>query len=504
VSTSDPIVRLRHVSKSFGATVALDDVCLDIHAGEVHVIAGANGAGKSTLIAIISGAERDYQGELSIDGRRHSLESPLDAVRAGIATIFQELSLVGSMSIADNLALGRAERGWQWRSPRAQRSEAVRILADAQIDIDPDERVEALTLAVRQRIEIARALSRRARVLVMDEPTSALGDRASKELLARIAALRDAGTAVVFISHRTGEIDMVADRITVLRDGRVVDSGPASELRGRLIELIAGHAIDTNRPRSASRLDVLLEVRGLTLTDPMRGDRAVLDRVDLSLGRGEMLGIAGLAASGAAELVRALGGGHVSATARVVLDGRELPFPAQPRALIDQKLVWLGGDRKLSAIATLSVLRLASLSSLSRFSRAGWIDGDREMRDVAATTDRLRLIARSLDASVGELSGGNQQKVALARALMAKPAVLLLEDPTRGIDIGTKAEIHRLLGELCDEGVGVMVFSSELDELCQICDRVLVLARGRVVTELRRNELTRTRILDAAMGEHAA
>ncbi len=497
------LVRLREVSRSYGATRALDRVSLEVAAGEVHAVAGANGAGKSTLIGVISGAERDFSGTLAIDGVPRRLRGTADAARAGIATIFQELSLIGPMSVEDNLLLGRGAGALSWLR-RDRRAEAERLLAEAGLAVDPAAPVESLSLALRQRIEIARALGRKARLLVMDEPTSALGESDSAELLARIESLRDGGTAIVFISHRLDEIERLADRITILRDGRVVTTAKRGELdRQRLIEWIAGRALETPSParrEGQARGDELFEAHQLRLPDPDRPDRILLDGIDLAVHRGEIVGLAGLAASGAAELVRALGGG-LPMSGSASLEGSALSLT--PPELIARGVVWIGGDRSRAVVGTLSVSSLSSLSSLARFSRFGWIRRAEERREVANTVARLRLVARSLDAPVAELSGGNQQKVAFARALLARPRLLLLDDPTRGIDIGAKSEIHALLRELAASGVGLLLYSPELDELCA-CDRVIVLARGRAVAELARTELSRARILEAAMGGRAA
>jgi ribose transport system ATP-binding protein len=484
------IVELRGITKDFGSTRALSEVSLELRAGEVHALAGENGAGKSTLIRILSGVYADYQGELRIAGTPTRLSGPQAAQRAGIATIFQELSLVGSMSVADNLLLG--ERG----SPLAavsrgrEREQAERLLRRLDLDIDPDERVERLPLGVRQMIEIARAVGKSARVLILDEPTSALNEVEARRLLELVRQLKAAGTSVLYVTHRMEEIYELSDRITVLRDGKSVMTKNASDLsRAELLEAMLGREFGSAAPRSDVRTDEpLLEVREL-------------EGISFRVGRGEIVGLTGLAGSGASELLYALYGQRNSGS--VLLGGHDLAA-GEPRAALDAGVALLASDRSKNLIFERSIVENLTLSSLARFSRFGFVERASERRAAERATSKLPLSTRVLDAKVKTLSGGNQQKVALLRVWLTEPRLLLCDEPTRGVDVGAKQEIYGLVRELCAAGAGVVWLSSELEELLELCDKILVLSRGRLALSLRRAEATRERILSAAMGRTEA
>jgi ribose transport system ATP-binding protein len=496
-----PVVRLDRVSKLFGPTHALREVSFQLHPGEVHVLAGENGAGKTTLIRILSGVYRDYSGTARIDGRPVRLRNPADAARAGIATIHQELSLVGTLSVADNLALPAPGSAFAPISHRRRRESAHRALALVDLDVDEDRRVEELPLAQRQLIEIARALAQRARVLILDEPTSALSEPEAELLFERILRLRSQGTGIIYISHRLEEMYRVGDRITVLRDGAVVASQPAAQLdQQQLVHAMVGRElVAPASPKRDARHEALIEVRGLSWAD-RDGRRPALKEVSCSLGQGEILGLFGLQGSGTSEVLQVLFGalGPVASTP-VRLAGREHRIRS-PRDSVARGVVLLSNDRRLSVLQQLSVLHNASLSSLQRFSPGGWVRRAREAEAVAHITAELKLSAPSLAAEAGQLSGGNQQKVALARCLLARPRVLLLDEPTRGIDIGAKTDVYALVRKLAGRGVGILLVASELEELIALCDSILVMVEGRVVDELARADFSRRRILQVAMG----
>ena len=491
------------MSKSFGRTRALHDVSFEVNPGEIHVLAGGNGAGKSTLIKIMSGAIPDHQGEIRVDGRAVRLRSPDAAARAGIATIHQELSLIGPMSVVDNLFLGERRPLWSPWSSRSRLRAAERVLSELSLEVDPMQRVETLPLATRQMIEIARALARDARILVMDEPTSSLAEPDAERLFARIQRLRDEGRGIVFISHRMEEVMRLSDRITVLRDGVRVSTTLRGELDERaLVAAMLGRELE-RRDVSTARKDapVVLAAKEIGVADPL-GGRPLLEKVSFDLGAGEVLGLAGLGGSGATELLQALFG-LLPMSGELRLG--EAPYrPRGPTAAIASGVVFLASDRRLSLLPELSVTANATLSSLSKLSRAGFVQRAKEAQVVRELSRRLSLAAPSLDAPASALSGGNQQKVALARCLLAAPRVLLLDDPTRGVDIAAKSDVHALIRELAGRGVAVLFASSELDELSSLCDRVLVLFRGRVTARIEKPGLDRARLLHAAMGREAA
>ena len=514
------LVAMNNISKSFGSDQVLRDVSFDVAPGEVHVLAGANGAGKSTLIKILSGVVSGFSGELRVEGRPARFGGPVDAIRAGIATIHQELSLVGSMSVTDNLFLGRERTSRIGAVSRAeQRREAARILAELELDVDPAAAVEDLPISAQQLVEIARALARDARVLVMDEPTSALSEVDARTLFARIERLRAQGKGIVFITHRMDEIYAVAHRITVLRDGvRVGTEKPADLPRDTLIAWMAGREmVKQNVPGEGGaslqphdRGEIVLEVHDLRIFEGRRAlapEVPLVDGVSFQLRRGEILGLAGLRDSGASQLLEALFGAHEGAIeGRVVLDGAEVRNGSRsaldsPARAIERGVILLPADRKTSGIIPdLGITENATLASLDHFSRLGWIRTADERAAVHSLADRFRIRATSLDVPVSRLSGGNQQKVCVARCAMVAPKVLLLDEPTRGVDVAAKADIHLAMREWANQGVSIVLATSELDELLALSDRVLVLHRGRVAARFERAGASREAVLHAAMG----
>ncbi|HEY3496717.1 MAG TPA: sugar ABC transporter ATP-binding protein [Polyangiaceae bacterium] len=494
-----PRLELAAVGKSFGATRALSRVSLAVAPGEVHVLAGENGAGKSTLIKIVSGVYQDFEGELRVDGRSERFASPAEARRRGIATIHQELSLLPALSVADNFSLAERAPFFGGLDRGATRARARVALASLELELEPDVLVERLSLAERQLVEIARALDEKARVLVMDEPTSALSEPEARRLFAVVKRLREGGTSVLYISHRMDEIYELGERITVLRDGAAVLEAALSDLsRDALVSAMLGSRPAPGSGLSASRVGPRrLAVRNLsTRTSPR------LLGVDFELARGEILGLAGVRGSGASEVLHALFGNVPGATGAVELDAAPLAL-VSPAAAFEQGVALVASDRGLSVLANLRVFENATLSSLAEWSPGLVLDERRERAAAEPELARLRVKAPSLGAPAAALSGGNQQKVALARCLLKKPRVLLLDDPTRGVDLGAKADVYALLRSLAAEGTSLLVHSSELEELVALCDRVLVLVRGRVAATLARGELETHRLLELVMGAAA-
>ncbi|MCC6898319.1 MAG: sugar ABC transporter ATP-binding protein [Polyangiaceae bacterium] len=491
------LLELVHVSKVFGSTRALSDVSFDVRPGEVHVLAGGNGAGKSTLIKILSGAITDFQGDLRVEGTAVRFHAPQAAVRAGVATLHQELSLIPGLSVLDNLLLGeRRSLASAWRGG-AHVAECRTLLERVGLGIDPRRPVETLGLSERQLVEVARALRRAASVLVLDEPTSSLAEPEAERLFQLIAELRAQGKGVVFISHRLDEIFRVADRISVLRDGRVVFSGPASELdEASLVEKMAGRPLDVSNAASSP------ESAGVTLAVSRLGSRPELDDVSFELRTGEIVGVAGLQDSGSSALLRALCGASPH-QGEITLGGRRFS-PDTPRAALAQGVCHLARYRSESVFPARSITENVTLSSLGRLFPTGLLGARRERALAARATEPLALVASSLAAPAGVLSGGNQQKVALARCLLAEPKLLLLDDPTRGIDVAAKADVHRLVRAAAKRGTSVLVASSDFDELLALCDRIVVLFRGRRRAVLSRDAFDRERLLALAMGAEAA
>jgi ABC-type sugar transport system ATPase subunit len=496
---------MQGIRKSFGPVEVLHGVDFTVLPGEVHVLAGENGAGKSTLIKILSGVYEDFAGEMRIRGRSARFSRPSEAVAAGIATIHQELSLVPTMSVSDNLFLGQERvRGFAQVDFPAQRSEAVAVLEETGLAFSPEHLVEDLPIAAQQTLEIARALARDASVVIFDEPTSALGEHEVEVLFQRVGELRDRGRGIVYITHKMEEIFRLADRITVLRDGIVVGTSDAADLTPReLVSQMVGRELDSeSTPPAEPNPDVVLNVSDLTVQHAQVRSQSVVDGVGFSLRKGEILGLAGLQGSGKSEVLHALFGAlQGRASGKAILNGVFLSL-RDPRESIGQGLVLLTNDRKALGLAPeMSVIHSVSLSSLHHFSnRFGWMEQAGEEVAVREMTGEFRLSAPSLSAPVRTLSGGNQQKAYLARCLLAKPTVLLLDEPTRGIDVGAKADIYALMDEWVGQGIAILLITSEMDELLSLSHRILVMHRGRVEAEFTRDAATKDAILSAAMG----
>jgi ABC-type sugar transport system ATPase subunit len=485
------------ISKAYGATQALTEVSLTFVAGEVHALVGENGAGKSTFGKILAGIVAPDRGSVSIDGRPTRFASPTDARRAGIGIILQELDLFPHLSVAENMATGAAQsQGWLVR--RAKMAErCLPYLTRVGLAIDPARRLGELPIGQVQLVAIARALMTDARLIVMDEPTSSLASDDADRLLGLIRDLAQRGVGVIYISHKMDEIFRVADRITVLRDGRHVSTDAASDTHvDQVIARMVGRELAFATPVTRAVGPTLFEARGLR--------NAVLTGVDLTLGRGEVLGIAGLVGCGRSELGRAIFGLDRLDGGTMQLRGQ--PFaPRSPRDAMRQGVGLLPEDRKLQGLMLEdSVLRNSTITVLGRFSTNGIIHGGPESRAAEAVHRRTRLKAASLAAPVRSLSGGNQQKVLLAKWLLAEPDVLFLDEPTRGIDIAAKADIYRLIDEVAAAGKGVLLVSSELPELLRCSDRILVLHEGGSVGVVDARTTTQEQIMALATGRKVA
>jgi ribose transport system ATP-binding protein len=494
------------IRKSFGAVEVLHGVDFQVLPGEVHVLAGENGAGKSTLIKILSGVHSDFSGELRIQGRSCRFLHPSQASAAGVTTIHQELSLVPTMSIVDNLFLGRERKGsWGQVDRTSQEREAIRILAEAGLEASPHQLVAELAISQQQLLEIARALARDASVIVLDEPTSALNENEVEALFRRIRELKKRGRGIVYISHKMEEIYELADRITVLRDGSLVDTAVAADLPPHeLVRWMVGRDLATTGESSPEPSGhPVLEVEKLSVNHPRVPNRQVVTDFRLQLRKGEIVGLAGLQGSGKSQVLHALFGALGDRVrGDVVFQGR--PFQNRsPRRCVQEGMILLTNDRKAKGLAPeQSIAHSVSLASLPEFTGPlGWMRRTEERMAVDGITSEFRLRAPSLDDPVRVLSGGNQQKVYLARCLLPGPQVLLLDEPTRGIDVGAKADIYQLMRGWARQGVGILLITSEMDELLTLSHRIIVMHRGRITAEFSRKEASKDRILTAAMGQ---
>lgn len=492
-----PVLEIRHVSKSFPGVRALDDVHFDVMPGEIHALLGENGAGKSTLIKIISGVYRPDQGSVSVLGVEKKFQSPLEAQAAGIATIYQELLLFPALSVAENIFMGHPPRtrfgAVDWPTMRQKTAELLQSL-DIH-DLEPGEIVGSLSIGNRQRVEIAKALSRDARILIMDEPTAALTEADVERLFDIVRKLRERGVGIIYISHRLEEVFELADRVTVLRDGGYVGTKPVAEIdKDTLISMMVGRTIDVLFPKTAAELgDVVLSVDGLD-RPPFTKD------VSFSIRAGEIVGLAGLVGSGRSELAQAIFGVSPADRGAILLDGKKIDV-ASPRHAKELGIAYVPEDRGTQGLIRPMTLREnVSLAVLQHLSRASFIDRGNERALATDAIKQFGIRTSSAEQVVNKLSGGNQQKAVIAKWLATKPKLLIMDEPTRGVDVGAKAEIHRLMGELVEQGLAILMISSELPEIMGMSDRILVMREGRLVAEFDREQADQENIAAAMMG----
>ena len=500
--SADVAIEISHVTKRFGGVVALSDVSIDIRSSEFHSIVGENGAGKSTLMKILSGVETDYEGGLTLRGRPVRFTGTRDAEAAGVSIIHQELNLVEELSVAANIFLGREKRSaWGLIDDRAMEQEAAALFAQLECTISPRDAVSQLRVGDQQLVEIAKALSLEADILIMDEPTSALTESEVERLFRVIGRLREQGVTILYISHKMDEVFRLSDRVTVLRDGQLVKTLERAHATPREVtHLMVGREIEEVQLGGAREPgEVVLEVEDLFL--PWTGHARAwrLQDVSFSLRCGEVLGIAGLMGAGRTELLECLFGASPDPPqGRIVLEGREVAF-SHPSEAMRQGIALVTEDRKrLGLFDHMSVRDNITICSLDEATRGGLVSGRAERSMAEEWIALLDVKTDGTEAGVLSLSGGNQQKCVIARSLRTNPKVLLLDDPTRGVDVGAKAELYKVIDRLCGEGLGIIVTSSELPELITLCDRVLVLCEGRLTGRLEGDEITEQAVMEAA------
>lgn len=497
-----PLISIRRVGKRFPGVVALEDVWIDVLPGELHAIVGENGAGKSTLMKVLSGVIGDFEGQVLLRGQPIRFAGPRDAQRAGVGMIHQELNLVEQLSVAANVFLGRElKRRAGILDQQAMNAHTAVLLEELECHVRPDQLVGQLRVGDQQLAEIAKALSQEADLLIMDEPTSALTEGEVARLERVIARLRARGVTILYISHKMDEVFRLADRITVLRDGRQVKTLTRQETSPREVtHLMVGRDIESpaaTEPRSPGT--PLLEVRGLSL--PWRGHARGwrLRDVSFQVRRGEIVGIAGLMGAGRTELLECLfGAAPERPQGAIVLDGRPAHF-RHPADACAAGVALITEDRKrLGLFAQMSVGQNITIGTLNQWTRGGFISARKERQQALGVIERVGVKTSGVQAAVTSLSGGNQQKAIIGRWLLAQPKLLLLDDPTRGVDVGAKAELYGLLDGLCRQGIGMLVTSSELPELLTVCDRILVLCEGRLTAEFARSQASEQAIMEAA------
>jgi len=494
------VLELAGVSKSFPGVRALSDISFDVRAGEVHALLGENGAGKSTLIKVMSGVHKADAGTMHLDATPVVFGSPQEAQAAGIATIYQELLLFPELTVAENIFMGHAPRGRFGIDWKRMRGRARELLASLDIhDLDPGALVGTLSVGNRQRVEIAKALSHNARVLIMDEPTAALTQHDVERLFRIVRLLKDRGVGVVYISHRLEEIFLLADRVTVLRDGAFVATKPVSETSHQdLVEMMVGRRIEALFPKLEAKLGPpVLELENVVRLPATRG-------VSLTLRAGEILGIAGLVGSGRSELAEVIFGMTPAEGGSIRIDGK----PVTIRSPSDAKrlgIAYVPEDRgRQGLVRPMAIAENVSLANLKRLAHGAFIDRRAERALAQDSVKRFGIRASGIGQIVGTLSGGNQQKVGLSKWLATEPRILIMDEPTRGIDVGAKAEIHRLMSELAGKGLAILMISSELPEVMGMSDRILVMRAGRIVAEMDRAIATQAAVARAMMSDAPA
>jgi rhamnose transport system ATP-binding protein len=491
-----PVLEMQSISKSFGATQALEDVSLTLYGGEIHALLGENGAGKSTLIKIMTGIQQQDAGEIRIDGQAVQVNSSQDAQRLGVAAIYQEPMIFPDLSVAENIFIGHRNRG-RIVDRRKMEREASEVLARLDVRLDVGEPARGLTLAEQQTVEIAKAISLDVRVLIMDEPTASLSAHEVHQLFRIVATLKQQGVAVLFISHRMEEVFEIADRVTILRDGRWISTTPRTDLTpASAIRQMVGREVKElfHRERREPG-EVRLAVRGLSR-------EGAFQDVSFELRAGEVLGFAGLVGARRTDVGLALFGIAPAHAGEIVLEGTRVTI-SNPRDAMGKGIAYSTEDRRqLGLVMPLSIASNISLPSLPRYlSPAGLVRRAEERATAETFRQRLSIRAPSVDTPTGSLSGGNQQKVVISKWLETNPKVLILDEPTRGIDVGAKVEVHQLVDDLVARGMAIILISSDLPEVLAMSDRILVMREGRQMAIFERREATQEKVLSAAMGQ---
>jgi ribose transport system ATP-binding protein len=489
---------MRGITKRFPGVVALDGVDFELERGEVHVLLGENGAGKSTLVKMLSGAYQPDRGGILLDGRPVRIGSATAAQELGISTIYQEFNLVPRLSVAENIFLGRQPRRLGIIDRGRMRRGAGELLERMKVHVDAEALVSDLGVAQRQMVEIAKALSLDARILIMDEPTAVLSRTETEGLFEIVRGLKEEGVAVVFISHHLEEVAELGDRVTVLRDGKFVGRLPASTPRAEMVRMMVGRPIEDRFPRRRPEPgEILLEVKGLSR-------EGVLDDVSFRLRAGEVVGIAGIVGAGRTELARAIFGLDRADSGEVLVRGEKLAL-GDPREAKRRGMGFVTEDRQGQGIVQpLSVAENLGLAALGRNTSVGLVNRRRQLRQAEKMIEDLRIRTPGPEQEIRYLSGGNQQKVVIGKWLLADSRVLILDEPTRGIDVGAKVEIYELINDLTRRGAGILMISSELPEVLGMSDRVLVMSRGRVTGELPAKKATQEDVMDLATREKEA
>jgi len=500
------LLDMKGIGKLFSGVRVLDSVDFDIKSGEVHILAGENGAGKTTLIKILVGVHADYEGQIELEGQAVRFKSPHDASLYGISAIHQEMSMVNSMSVADNIFLGRERtKKGIWMDYGSQFKKAKALLAQLNLDVDLSIPIEDYPISMRQMFEIAKALAYETKIIIMDEPTSALNDVEVTQLFRIIRELKHRGKAIIYITHRLEEIFEIGDRITVLRDGRHVGTSSINDLSSdELIHWMVGRTISQQFPERSFRAGTnRLSLKDIFIPDPSGSKLWAVEDVSLDVKEGEILGIAGLQGSGKSELLNGLFGTYgKTVQGEVKLEDQPIKIRS-PKRSIESGIALLTNNRKdTGIIPEMTIVHNITIASLDSFAEMGWMQTHREEPVAKKHADDLDIRAHSLSQEIVTLSGGNQQKVMLAKWLETQPKVLLLDEPTRGVDVSAKHDIYELMNVWTSQGISILLITSELPELLAMSDRIIVMHRGRITAQFSAENATQETIIQAAMGEY--
>jgi len=492
-----PIFQVENISKSFPGVQALKGVGFNLREGEVHALIGENGAGKSTLMKIMLGMQPPSGGAMILRGKPYAPKAPAEALAHGISMIHQEISLAPLMTVAENIYMGNERKfGKFWDGARAKKKAAAEILSKLGLDIDPAEEVSRLPISKMQLVEIARAVSCDSNIIIMDEPTSSLTEVEVEKLFKIIETLKSEGKSIIYTSHKLDEVITTCDTVTVLRDGQFIAERPVSEItKDDLVSMMVGREMADMFPKTHAEIgDVVLEVKNFNCANSGVQD------ADFSLRRGEILGFCGLVGAGRTELVQAIFGLDKTSHGKVFMDGKEVTIKSSRDAIVNRISLLTEDRRGNGIIPGLSVKVNMTVTCLDEMSKYGFIAFRKETESVNKMVDALSIKCPSNDGIISLLSGGNQQKVILGKWLLTSPEVLILDEPTRGIDVGAKAEIYKLIGQMAQEGKGIIIVSSELPELFGICDRILVMHQGKIAAEYGRDEFDENKVMHSAFG----
>ncbi len=496
------LLEMKGISKSFGPVKALKKASLNLKRGEVLALMGENGAGKSTLMNVLSGSLHPDEGEILLDGVQREIKNPIQARSLGIVKIHQELQIVPELDIAENIFLGRWQTaGIGFVQKKKMHDMAKECLKMLEWEMDTRTKLKDLRIGEQQLVEIAKAISCDAKIIVMDEPTSALSEPEAKKLFHVIEKLKNKGCGIIYITHRMEEVFKISDRLSVMRDGEYIGTKEAKETDNEeIIAMMVGRSVEEQYPKRDVKIgDVILEVKNLNFTPPKESFKRSLKDISFKVRAGEVLGIAGLAGAGRSEVFESIVGKHATCTTgEILIDGKALQIRS-PKDAIDAGISFATEDRKGTGLVLgRSIGDNISLPIYDHYSSFGFMRDGEQKKDWIEYMNRLHVKAKSPNVPVSSLSGGNQQKVILARWLLTKPKVLLLDEPTRGIDVGAKEEIYLLINELAASGLAVVVISSELPEVIGICDRIITICEGRLTGEISRKEATQEILLAAA------